>query len=104
MELLFSLKRGPLSTGALAKQFSVTSSAISQMVDQLERKQLVLRVPSDHDRRITLVQLADSATEQFRKLRREFISHISGKFEDVSDKEFTQLLKILTKITTNTGV
>lgn len=103
MELLFSLKKGPLSTGVLAKQFSVSSSAISQMVDQLERKGLVLRVQSEDDRRVTKVQLAEDATEQFKKLRRELTDHISSKFADVSNSEFAQLLKILTKITTNIG-
>src|SRR4051812_41409175 len=66
MELLFSVKHGQRSTGELAKAFSITSSAISQMVDQLERKKLVERVHNPDDRRVTYIKLAHQASKAFQ--------------------------------------
>lgn len=103
LELLLSLKHGPKSTGGLAKQFNVSSSATSQLIDQLEEKKLVIRSSDPCDRRITLVQLAPAASKRFETFRREFITHLNARFEDVSTTEFKQLLNILTKITRNIG-
>ncbi len=104
LELLLSLKHGPQNTGMLAKKFNVSSSAISQLVDQLEEKKLVNRSSDPSDRRVRLVQLAPAASQRFAKFRREFIGHLNTRFEDVSTAEFEQLLSILTKITNNIGV
>ena len=103
VDLLFSLKHGQRSTGELAKHFSVTSSAISQMVDQLETKGLVERLADSKDRRITYVKLADTTHEVFEKMRSKFINHLSQRFEDVSIEELEALLKILSKIVDNVG-
>lgn len=97
LELLFSLKHGPRTTGELARQFSVSSSAVSQMVDQLERKKLVERSSGSKDRRVTNVSLAPDAKAQFVKLRNQFIEHLSGRFTDIDNTELESLLKVLTK-------
>ncbi len=97
MELLFSIKHAQLSTGELAQRFGITSSAVSQMVDQLERKKLVQRVSKPGDRRVTYVTLAPQAHKQFEKLRTQFTEHLSQRFESLTTKELETLLHILTK-------
>ena len=97
MELLFSVKHTARSTGELAKMFNITSSAVSQMVDQLERKQLVERVRDHTDRRVTYVKLADEAHKEFNVFRAKFIDRLSERFTSVTDDELVTLQNILTK-------
>jgi len=103
MDLLFSLKHNQLSTGELAKKFSVTSSAVSQMVDQLERKGMVQRVPDQNDRRITYVKLADETRKVFENMRNKFITHFGERFSDIDNNELEALLAILTKTVNSIG-
>ncbi|MFO0971435.1 MAG: MarR family transcriptional regulator [Candidatus Saccharimonadales bacterium] len=101
MELLFSIKHSPRSTGELARLFNITPSAVSQMVDQLERRLLVERRTDTNDRRVTLVQLADEAKEQFNSFRQQFIDELSVRFDAVSNGELRTLEKILEKTITS---
>ena len=101
MELLFSIKHAARSTGELAKMFNITSSAVSQMVDQLERKQLVERVRDHTDRRITYIKLADEARKEFNAFREKFIARLGERFNSVTDKELETLQAILTKTIDN---
>lgn len=103
MELLFSIKHGKLSTGEIAKRFSVTSSAVSQMVDQLERKKLVERIQDPNDRRITYIGLATEARKVFEAMRTKYIQHLSSRFTEVSDSELETLHTILEKTINNVG-
>lgn len=103
MELLFSLKHGERSTGEIAKRFSITSSAVSQMVDQLERKKLVERFQKSDDRRVTYIKLAHQARQVFEKMRSKYINHLSSRFTDISDEELETLLHILEKTINHVG-
>jgi DNA-binding MarR family transcriptional regulator len=52
---------GALSQRELAERLLLTSGAVTQLVDRLERMRLVTRRPHPTDRRITLVELAPDA-------------------------------------------
>jgi len=52
---------GALSQRELAERLLLTSGAVTQLVDRLERMRLVSRRPHPTDRRITLVELAPDA-------------------------------------------
>jgi DNA-binding MarR family transcriptional regulator len=59
--VLFQLRAtGPLSVSELASRLNVTPPAVSPVVDQLVRRQLLSRREYAEDRRITLVELTDS--------------------------------------------
>jgi DNA-binding MarR family transcriptional regulator len=50
---------GPLSQRELAERLVLTSGAVTQLVDRLEKLSLVTRTRHPTDRRITLVELAE---------------------------------------------
>jgi DNA-binding MarR family transcriptional regulator len=50
-------ERGDASTGDLARRLGVDPANASTLLTQLERRKLVRRVPSEHDRRRRLVSL-----------------------------------------------
>ncbi|MCA9309487.1 MarR family transcriptional regulator [Candidatus Saccharibacteria bacterium] len=97
LDVLFAVKHSSPTTGELAGLFSVTPSAVSQMVDQLEQKGLVTRILDQDDKRVTRVQLAPDTRKAFKDMRDQFVSHLSNKFCTVSDTELETLLQILNK-------
>ena len=97
LDLLFAVKHTTPSTGELDEEFSVTPSAISQMIDQLEQRKLVERIADPRDKRITRIQLANDARRAFKTMRNQFIEHLSQRFCGVSDSELETLLAILNK-------
>ncbi len=99
LELLISLKEKPCTTSQLAKEFSVSPSAVSQMVDQLIEKNLVERIDDEHDRRVTNIKLSSGGKTLFEEIHEKFLDHIEGKFSSVSIKEMETLLNTINKIT-----
>lgn len=97
MELLIALKHRSSTTGELADKFSVTSSAITQMVDQLETKKLVTRYRDQADKRVTCIRLAPEAKKYFEAVRNQFIEHLGQRFESISNQELETLQTILKK-------
>lgn len=99
MELLLALKKQPYTTSLLAKEFSVSVSAVSQMIDQLVEKQLVERIPDAHDRRTINIRLSNEGKKLFEAINQKFLQHIELRFRTVSIKEIEMLLTTIDKIT-----
>lgn len=97
MELLVTIKRQKYTTSELAKLFSISPSAVSQMVDQLETKQLVKRVRGTKDRRLTYVTLAPQTHKYFEAVRNRFTKHLDNRFRCITNAELKTLQQILTK-------
>jgi MarR family transcriptional regulator, organic hydroperoxide resistance regulator len=49
------LQEGPMTAGQLARRLSLTTGAVTSVVDRLERKDLVARQPDPRDRRKVIV-------------------------------------------------
>jgi DNA-binding MarR family transcriptional regulator len=52
---------GPMPQRDLAERLALTSGAVTQLIDRLERAGMVSREAHPHDRRVTLVRLAPDA-------------------------------------------
>src|SRR5262245_11986691 len=61
VDALEHLEHGPLSQRELGARLLVTSGAVTQLVDRLERLRLVRRTAHPTDRRTTLVELRPDA-------------------------------------------
>lgn len=59
--ILVNERGGHIISSHLAKTLGITRSAVSQMVNKLEAKNVIRRVPDDHDRKIAYIELSDSA-------------------------------------------
>lgn len=83
---------------AIAKFMSVTTAAMTGMVDRLERSGYVKREPEPEDRRIIKVVLTSKGQELVNKInlrRREMIVDVFGK---ISGQDRMDYLRVLTKI------
>ena len=69
---------GKIISSHLAKELGVTRSAVSQMVNKLERDDIVRRVPDEKDKKIAYIELSESA--------RGIYEDIKQKMTDVMDE------------------
>jgi MarR family transcriptional regulator, organic hydroperoxide resistance regulator len=51
------MQEGAMTAGQIAKRLSVTTGAVTSLIDRLERRQLVMRVPDPADRRKVIVSV-----------------------------------------------
>ncbi|GAA2745069.1 hypothetical protein GCM10009868_25200 [Terrabacter aerolatus] len=63
------LARGPMGQTDLATALGLTTSATTTLVDRLERRQLVARVPDPTDRRRSTVEIPESGQRRLQQVR-----------------------------------
>ena len=89
-----------VSAKHLAAALNVTSGAISQFVDQLIEKKLVLREEDPSDRRVIRVKLTRSARNRFNAFRKTYFQAVTPMFNELTDRELKQFIQLLEKIET----
>ncbi len=102
MDVLSALARTDgesISCSEIAERTLITKGGITGILDRLEARGLVKRVPSSDDRRSVLVRLSGKGTELFRKLYPELVRSnrtlLEKAFKREQMKEFNQLLDVL---------
>lgn len=82
-EIIAAKERGSrvISSG-LAKLLGITRSAVSQMVNKLESKGVVRRVPDSRDKKIAYIELSDKA----RSIYEESRARVNGLLERIVAK------------------
>ena len=58
-----------LISSRLAKSLGITRSAVSQMVNKLESKDIVCRVPDTKDRKIAYIELSEKALDIYNQMK-----------------------------------
>lgn len=58
-----------LISSRLAKTLGITRSAVSQMVNKLELKEIVCRVPDTKDRKIAYIELSEKAMDIYNQMK-----------------------------------
>jgi len=98
--ILFFIARKPdgASVKELAKALNVTSGAITQFVDRLIQKDLVLREEDPNDGRSLRIKLTRSANSRFKAFKKTYFESISPMFVELSDKDIRQFISLLEKI------
>jgi DNA-binding MarR family transcriptional regulator len=102
MDVIGALARAEeasLSCSEIAERTLITKGGITGILDRLEARGLVKRIPSRDDRRSVLVRLSAKGVELFRKLYPEVVRSNRSLFEKAfrpeQMKEFSDLLEIL---------
>ena len=61
----------------LAEALGITRSAVSQMVNKLETKGVVRRVPDERDRKIAYIELSDKACAMYESFKEQVLGCLS---------------------------
>lgn len=81
----------------LVKQILLTSGAMTNRLDRLEKKGLIQRVHSDEDRRCVVVSLTESGLSLIQKGSALYFDKVATLYEPLTDEDQTQLNALLKK-------
>ena len=96
-DLMAQLERSPngLKMGELSKRMMVTGGNVTTIVDQLEREQLVQRLPVAGDRRSYRLTLTDAGRNTFATMAQAHEAWVRELLSPLSSKEQGQLATLL---------
>lgn len=86
------------SSQELAVKLVITPGAVTQLIDQLVLKNLVLRQLSQEDRRKTILRLSDGAKAHLLELKRKHLACLKPMFSGLTEDEIVQLNHLLNKV------
>ncbi len=99
--LTFIHYNGPSKISELCAHMIVSAAAASQMVDRLEKQDLVKRITAPQDRRVRKVTLSDQGenfVKQSIQARQDWINHIPDKLSEEQLDQISEALQLLTSI------
>lgn len=102
-DLMAQLERYPdgLRMGELSRRMMVTGGNITGITDQLEREELVARVPDPNDRRVFTVRLTEHGRRTFASMAAVHEGWVADLLQDVSPDEKCQLITLLQSVKLN---
>ena len=85
-------RRGSISAGRLATEAGLTTGAVTAVLDRLEAKELVRRVPDPKDRRRILVEVTEKQREEAARLYLPLKAMADPWFEALSEDDLRLLI------------
>jgi len=82
----------------LALWLWISPGAVTQFIDNLISKNLVVREEDPIDRRLMRVTLTEFARSKFEGFRKGYLGKMTPYFSTLSDEELSQLNKLLEKL------
>ncbi|MDQ0899058.1 MULTISPECIES: MarR family winged helix-turn-helix transcriptional regulator [unclassified Paenibacillus] len=96
--LEFLYNKGPHSIQIISDTFSIPSGSITYVVDKLEKKGFVERLPIPGDRRKTNVALTGEGRRYFDNIFPKHVQTLSDNLSFATDGEKLELIHVLKKI------
>ena len=101
--MMFILRSENPTIKDIAKAFTITSSAATQLVEGLVHKGLVERRESEEDRRIVKVSLSKEGEAKCKSFKKLVFMQMTKKLTTLSDQELLAMKKIADKVTAALG-
>jgi DNA-binding MarR family transcriptional regulator len=96
--LLVLEKTGPLSLSKLSKHVYLSPSMITSIVDQLEKRDLVVRTRKSADRRVILIELTEKGKEVAQTAPPSFQEQLTSSLVHLKEEEKISLFDTLNKL------
>ena len=98
--ILFFLftKKNESSVKEIAKFLHVTSGAVTQFIDGLIDKKLVMRKENLSDRRVINIELTKTTKNKFDDFKKKYFANASRAFGDLNNAEIKQLIKLINRV------
>ena len=94
-EILYSKAEGErLISTQLAKRLNVTRSAVSQIVQNLEKREIIKRVDDLVDKKIAYVELTDFAMKLYLKTKESWLETLAKIIEEFGKEKLDALLAL----------
>jgi DNA-binding MarR family transcriptional regulator len=85
----------------IAKELQISSSAATQLVNELVKKGYLKRKTSDTDRREVSIELTEKFKKNITFIKKHIVGNMTILFKDLSDNELRQYLEVNKKIIKN---
>jgi DNA-binding MarR family transcriptional regulator len=85
-------RRGTISAGQLASEAGLTTGAVTAVLDRLEARDLVRRVPDPDDRRRILVEVTEKQRQEVDRLYYPLKAMADPWFERLSEDDMRMLI------------
>lgn len=96
--LQWLLEEGDLTIGELSNKISLAFSTTTDLVDRMERNELVERVRDSKDRRVVRIHVlekGESIIEEVIQKRQEYLGEVLEKFSLEQTEQLSELLDFL---------
>src|ERR1700745_3578638 len=101
IEILFVIAhRSDQTIGELATAMGITNGAATQMIEVMVKRDLVVRVADQNDRRVTHVELSEAGKKLALELRRRHGAFMSKLLEGLGEDEIERLVVLMRKVRT----
>ncbi|MBS4194170.1 MarR family winged helix-turn-helix transcriptional regulator [Lederbergia citri] len=87
------LQEGPMTAGQLAKRLNLTTGAVSNVIDRLEKEKFVHRIPDTKDRRKVIVSVNKEKLSSTNNIYRSMGEAFEKLLETYSIEELKFLVK-----------
>lgn len=98
--LQWLIDEGNLTIGELSQKNGLAFSTTTDLVDRMEKNDLVKRIKDDSDRRVVRIQILDKGKKIIKEVihkRQDFLGDVLETFSSDQVNELSELLKILQK-------
>jgi DNA-binding MarR family transcriptional regulator len=96
---IHSISQGqPVTISQIGAKLEVSNAAVTQMIDNLEKKGFVERFSDDNDRRITLVALTQVGKEALKVSFKETTAFLDGLFNYLGEEDTRHLNRLIDKV------
>lgn len=92
------MKEGAIPLKRISEHLLVTGANITCVVDNLEKEDLVKRVPSKKDRRIINAELTDKGHEKIKKIYPEYVASLEESLKGLTETEKKEVAKVMSKV------
>ncbi|WP_069649178.1 MarR family winged helix-turn-helix transcriptional regulator [Caloranaerobacter ferrireducens] len=96
--LQYLIREGNLTIGELSEKMALAYSTITDLVDRMEKNDLVIRVRDDKDRRVVRIKVLDKGFEILNKVLNRRIDYLEEKLNSFTEEEKQFLVKSLKKL------
>jgi MarR family 2-MHQ and catechol resistance regulon transcriptional repressor len=96
LEMLYH--KGAMPLGEIASRVLLTTGSVTHVVDQLEKKGLVVRIPCEKDRRVLYADLTEEGRARIAAIFPDHAERIRQAMSGLSAAEQEQVIALLKKL------
>lgn len=85
------INQGDMTIGELSQKMALACSTITDLIDRMEKSELVVRKKDDKDKRVVRVEVLPNGYDILEKVLNKRIDFLSGKLSDFSDEDKNKL-------------
>lgn len=84
----------------ISDEMNISSARVAAMLNNLEKKGLVMRKKNPDDRRKTIVVITEKGKEMAKKIETDVMNHVMGILKHLGEDDAKEFVRIMGKLNT----